>query len=143
VIDVRPFEPDDIAGIVLQPMQTLEGIGPGVARGLVGPLSFTARDDDGEVLVCAGILELWHGRGFAWSIVSAHAGRRMLAITGAVRRMLDVAPFRRVECYVDAEFGPGMRWARVLGFRLETPRPMLGFFESGRDAYLWSRVRDE
>lgn len=141
MIDVRPFEPDDVAGLAVQPMQTLEGVTPQIARGLVGPLSFTARDHDGEVLVCAGILELWRGRGMAWSLVSAHAGRRMCAVTRAARRILDIAPYPRVECYVDAEFPPGMRWARVLGFTLETPSPMPGFFESGRDAYLWSRYR--
>jgi hypothetical protein len=117
----------------------MDGIDDDVARQCVGPWSYTARHD-GEVLICAGVLELWAGRGFAWAIVSAHAGRQMLAISGSVRRLLGLAPYRRIECYVDAEFPQGARWARMLGFRCETPMPMPKFFESGRDAYLFARV---
>lgn len=81
------------------------------------------------------------GRGYAWALLADDSGPHMHRITRAVRQFLDRAPWRRVEMTVEAGFESGLRWARLLGFECETPRPMRGFAPHGADCYLFSRVR--
>jgi hypothetical protein len=100
--------------------------------------AFTALDGD-EVLVCAGVLELWAGRGAAWAFLADGVGHRMVAVHRAVRRYFDVLGFRRLEAEVAADFPQGHRWMRLLGFELECPR-MRGYFPDGSDAALYARV---
>lgn len=94
---------------------------------------------DGHPVACAGLLELWPGRAWAWALVGRDAGPHMLSITHAVREQLQRSPFRRIELAVDATFGNGCRWARALGFDLEARAR--AFMPDGRDAFLYSRVR--
>ncbi len=94
---------------------------------------------DGEPIACAGLIEVWEGRAYAWALIGRNAGPWMAAITRAVRRALDVAPFRRVEMAVDATFEAGNRWALLLGFTRETDKPLRCYLPSG-DAYLYARV---
>jgi len=57
-----------------------------------------------------------------------------------VHYVLDNCPLRRVEAYVDFEFEPGHRWARMLGFKLEAPR-MKCHRPDGGDSALYARIR--
>jgi hypothetical protein len=77
-------------------------------------LAWTA-EDDGEVLGIAGLAVQWENRATAWALLSANAGRRFIKIHAAVERLLDVAPFRRIEANVDVGFVEGMRWMDLLG----------------------------
>lgn len=138
---ITRYNPADLDEIEVQPMQTVERITPEHAIALQCNEAFTARSDDGEILICAGALELWEGRALCWALLSAHAGPHMLEITRAVKRYLRIAPFHRLEVYVDSCFGPALRWAHMLGFQLETPQPMRGFLARDRNAYMFSRVR--
>lgn len=97
---------------------------------------------DGTVLCVGGVVldPAWPHRGVVWSLVSAHAGPHMLNLTRAVRAWLDQVPVRRFELYVDAQFPQGARWARLLGFQLETPEPMRHFLPNGNGAYMFGRV---
>lgn len=106
--------------------------GPSVA--MVGP---------GGVVLCVGGVAMdpaWPHRGVVWSLVSAHAGPYMTGLTRAVRDWLDQVPVKRFELYVDAQFPQGARWARLLGFELETPNPMRHFLPNGNGAYMFGRV---
>lgn len=76
--------------------------------------------DDGVCLGMAGICEYWTGRAFAWALVSQHAGPRLKALTKRVRQALDEHPARRIEASVLWNFKAGHRWAKALGFELET-----------------------
>lgn len=103
-------------------------------------VAFTALDGD-EVLACAGVIEMWPGRGAAWAFMAEAIGTRMVAVHRAVRRYFDTLDFRRLEAEVAADFEQGHRWVRMLGFELEAPR-LRGYFPDGSDAAMYARVKD-
>ena len=95
---------------------------------------------NGTVLICAGVMPIWKGRGLAWAYVAQQAGRHMVELTKNVKRVLDTLPFNRIEAAVDVDFKPGHRWARLLGFELEVER-MRKFRPDGGDSALYARVK--
>lgn len=139
---IEPFQPEHLQQIELQAEQWLAAasIGnPEYAQTLADHGGWTARIN-GKVVACAGFITLWPGRVQSWAIISATIGAHgMLKVTRAVRRALD-AQTGRVECIVASGFDAGHKWAKVLGFKLETPEPMRGWMPGGMDAFLYSRV---
>lgn len=96
--------------------------------------------DDGTVFMCAGVVKYWNGRGEGWAIFNKSVGASMVGVHRIVSRYLDIIPIKRVECTVEADFKEGHRWAKLLGFEMECPR-MKNYFENGKDAVLYARVR--
>ena len=141
-MEIVPFQADHLDALQLQPAQAMfyAKFSPQYAYALeeVGN-SWTALLD-GRPIACAGIVEQWEGRGLAWALLAHDCGRHFIAITRAVQRALTASPFRRVEAQVDAEFGPGMRWAQMLGFEVESK--MRRFTPEGRDAFMYVRIRE-
>ena len=80
----------------------------------------TALDGD-AVLGIAGISEKWAGTGVAWAWLSRRWKRHARAITNEIITNLEKSEFPRVELAVRVDFPAGHRWAKLLGFRLETP----------------------
>ena len=95
---------------------------------------------DGECLAVGGIAKIWEHRGVAWSIIDVRAGAHFLTIHKACVKLLDEAPFRRIEADVACTFEAGHRWLRMLGFKLEAPR-MAAFGVDGSDSALYARVK--
>jgi hypothetical protein len=94
----------------------------------------------GKIVGCAGFIEVWPGRHQAWALISATIGPEgMVQFTKAVKRGLALKS-GRVELVVASEFKAGHRWARLLGFTLETPEPMRRWFPEGGDASLYARI---
>ena len=81
---------------------------------------------------CAGIMQLWHGRYVGWAFFTSDAGPHMLAATRKARQFLAKTTARRIEITVDARFAQGLKWARALGFREETPL-LRAYSPEGRD----------
>lgn len=75
---------------------------------------------DGAPVVCAGTLKHWEGRHMAWAYLARESGPHMLWITREVKQRL-AAVSGRIEMTVLASFLAGHRWARLLGFEIETP----------------------
>jgi hypothetical protein len=107
-----------------------------------------AQSGSGWALVCeegvaaiAGVQAQWGGRGVAWCLLSDLAGAHMVPLTRAVRRYLDGLDYARIEMYVDAQFAEGCRWARLLGFKNETPEGMPRFLPNGNTAFMYGRTR--
>jgi len=107
-----------------------------------------AQSGSGWALVCeegvacvAGVQPQWDGRGVAWCLLSEIAGRHMVSLTRAVRRYLDGLDYARLEMYVDAQHDEGCRWARLLGFKNETPEGMPRFLPNGNTAFMYGRAR--
>ena len=97
--------------------------------------------DDGEILLCAGVMPLWEKRAIIWSYFSRNAGRKMRAIIRATVLILDEMPFDRIESAVEENFSQGHRFNKLIGFNLETPEPMQKYFPTGSAAFLYSRVK--
>lgn len=96
--------------------------------------------DGPYVLMCGGFTEYWQGRALAWTMLDVLAAGHMLAATRAAVAFLDQYGPKRVEMTVDVDFGPGHRWALMLGFELEAPR-MRAFHPDGSDSSLYARIR--
>lgn len=144
MIQIVPLLEQHVRDLTPQPMQSRESIEERVEFAMTyaqGGSAFAALSPDGVICV-GGTCEIWPGRAIAWSLVAADAGRYMVALTRAVRRVLDAGGYKRLEMCVDAEHAAGCRWARMLGFELETPAPMRAFTPTGRAAYLYGRVRE-
>lgn len=137
MIDIRPFMPGDLVGFRAQNRQRaefdLDGSAP---QGLAWTALVDARP-----ICCAGLIEVWAGRAYAWALLHEDVGPHLLALTRGIRSRLDETPFARIEMAVDADFEAGRRWAVLLGFTLETPQPMRHFLPSGRAAYQYARIR--
>lgn len=102
--------------------------------------SFSAIDDDGTVLACAGVVLMTEGRGVAWAYLSRDIGNKMTAVTRAVKRYLQLSSLWRIEMHVDCDFDAGHRWAKMLGFKMECER-MRAFTPDKRDCALYAMVK--
>ena len=139
---VTPMMYGDIASMTVQSEQV--GVNKLVGTQydewlLKGGPAFTVRAE-GEVIGCLGMVEQWEGRALVWAVLSEDARKHLLALTRVARAYLYTSPFRRIEAAVDAHFRMGCRWAHLLGFELETPRPMPNYFANGNSAYLYAHV---
>lgn len=105
-------------------------------------LSYSVISKSGRILMCAGIQKHWEHRGEGWAMFDLELKKEFIGVHRIVKRFLDVTPFRRVEATVEANFEPGHRWAKLLGFEMEAPR-LKNYFVNGADAVLYVRIRTE
>ena len=94
-------------------------LSPGALASLEGENSWTGLIE-GEVMVCAGTIAQWPGRHTAWAYVARGTLRHMPWITAETKKALDAVK-GRIEFTVRADFPAGLRWAKTLGFEVETP----------------------
>jgi hypothetical protein len=76
--------------------------------------------EDSLPVGAGGTLELWPGRHMAWAILPPISGPHMLAVTREAYKRVRIPP-GRIEMTVKRDFDIGHRWAKMLGFELETP----------------------
>lgn len=140
---IEPFKPEHVRLIDVQAEQSLELSyfdNSEYLNALAQADSWTGWID-GRVVGCAGTITLWPGRHQSWALISATIGPSgMVQFTRAVSRALKLKQ-GRVELVVSAEFKQGHRWAKMLGFKLETPEPMAQWFPEGGAASLYSRIQ--
>lgn len=146
----RAFHPYDLIGLQLQGAQDyLQPLldRPEYGRALqMDGLAFTGVLD-GRVLGCAGILPQTQWRAIAWALLGGDIPPRCWpAIHRLVLRVIDEAHLRgyqRIEATIDPDFDAAIRWARMLGFRDETPGGMGGWGPDGKAHHLYASVRIE
>lgn len=116
------FEPDHLLQLRFQKDQ--QGFGAqtrsnaeSVAQGWSQKTAFLTPD---QPLACAGISELWPGRAMAWAALDYDAGPVLREITKACRVELDRCPYKRIEMYVRPGVVAAVKWAKMLGFELES-----------------------
>jgi hypothetical protein len=77
-----------------------------------------------RIVACAGVMIPWSGLGFAWAVVTDEARQWPCAVHRATRRALEQITrdytLRRVEASVQADQARNIRWARALGFGIES-----------------------
>jgi hypothetical protein len=96
--------------------------------------------NDVRVFICGGVLPYWANRVEAWAIFDKNLDFEFLKVHRICKRYLDVLPHKRIECVVKYDFQQGNRWANLLGFQVEGPR-LRSYFEDGKDAILYSRIK--
>lgn len=139
---IVPFKPEHLQQIDLQAEQSvardyLNNIEYG--QSLATHEGWTVIVDD-KIIACGGYIKVWGDRVQAWAVISATIGAAgMLLLTKAALRGLKLRK-GRIECYVASGFDAGHRWARMLGFTLETPEPMRQWLPDGSDASQYSRI---
>ncbi len=137
-MNIVPLCKEHLLALDVQPAQASEYAHADALTSPIG-LAWTAFRDD-HPIACAGLVEVWEGRAYAWAILSRDARKYLRPLTREIRSRLAVAPFRRIEMAVDAHFAAGAKWARMLGFKCETPEPMQAYLPNGRPAYLYART---
>lgn len=138
---IVPFKAAHLLALQLQPGQDycVPFITEEYAQLLEGEFAFTAMEGDTPLAV-GGVKELWPGRGLCWTFIDHRAGAHFVAIHKAVKALLDIVPYRRVEAETSCEFLPGHRWLRMLGFQMEAER-MRAYRVDGGDSALYARVK--
>jgi hypothetical protein len=136
-----PYEAAHLLGMQLQPGQTYSTpfVTADYAKALEDQHAFTAVEDN-RVVAVGGVIKLWDNRGLAWTFIDCRAGDCFWKLHKIVKKALDAAPYRRIEAETPCEFGPGHRWLKMLGFKLEAER-MRAFRVDGGDSSLYARVK--
>ena len=93
---------------------------------------------DGEPLACAGVIEMWAGRAYAWAYLGELAGKHFRAVHRGVLSTIDRLPWRRIEMAVDVRDPGAKNWAWHLGFSFEGVARK--WTTDGRDVEIWARV---
>ena len=75
---------------------------------------------DGDPIVVGGTIVQWPGRYLAWAYFLPGTLKLMPQITMAAERIFSSVT-GRIEFTVRRDFRAGQRWARTLGFKVETP----------------------
>jgi hypothetical protein len=139
---IVPFKAQHMVDFEVQSMQAAEAsiLTQQEAMALENTTAYSLFEE-GRILACFGMIEVWAGRSIGWSYVSQHIGRRYVKLHRAALRVIDMCEWRRLETYVDVDFAEGHRWARMLGFQLEIDR-MRNFRPYGMgDSAMYVRIR--
>lgn len=121
---------------LLRPQQEQQDFDPAGVASAPGK-SWTAVHD-GLPICCGGLVPMWDGRAYAWTVIDADAGPHMLRLTRAIRSLLAASEWRRIEMAVRADFEAGRRWALALGFVHEVRARC--YLPSGQDADIFVRL---
>lgn len=97
-------------------------------------------DESGICIISAGIIDMGFSRGQGWALVSKQAAPHLARITKEIRKRIDTFNFNRIEIVVNRDFKEGHRWAKMLGFKCETPEGMEEFMPN-INCYLYRRIR--
>lgn len=92
----------------------------GAVEHMVAGNSRTIALSDGTTLFCGGTLQHWPGRHMAWALIDAKAAPHMLFVTRATRKFFGNVS-GRIEFTVRCDFPAGHKFAKLLGFEVETP----------------------
>jgi len=140
-MNVIPFLEQHFYGMEIQPAQEYaRQFADSVAiKGLEGKDSYSI-EHEGKVICCFGWVNVYEHRAMIWGLFAKDSGPHFTAFTKIAKRLFDGLPHKRLELEVDYEFDQGHRWARMLGFEMETGR-LRGFRIDGGDSALYSRIR--
>jgi len=142
MVVIAPFQPEHLTALRLQGMQASSQAIMTAEHGrqIAGDgLAYTAMLT-GEPIACAGVIEIWRGRAYAWAYLSDAALQHFKAVHRAVLLFLREAGARwpRIEMAVHVNHTAAKRWAFHLGFQLEGVSRK--WTPDGVDVETWARV---
>ncbi len=133
MINVRPFEQEDLNLIDLQSAQEIE-------KDVVLPPCnsiFTVCAAD-KIILILGFFPVDERRCVLSTLVSKHAGPYFKGLKRVIDRLLSLYEYERLECSVKSDFEAGARCAKLFGFTKEGT--MRKFFK-GTDYDLYGRIK--
>lgn len=102
---------------------------------------------DGAPIAASGLTEVWRGRGLAWFLAGPDVTvRDWREITRRIAEGIadgHAAGLWRIEVSVADGHAAGHRWARRLGFALESLGPARGYLPNGADAWIYAHIDEE
>lgn len=85
--------------------------------------SFTAIDENGEIICSAGIFDVWNGVGEAWLLGSHLLNKRGIVLTRTIARRFKIIikskKYKRIQSVVHNEWDVSQKFVRFLGFKNE------------------------
>ena len=141
MIRVVDFAPEHLRMLKVQPRQrdTLAILTEEDMELLRSANAYTVFAGD-KPIICGGVMEILPWRGLAWSFVAGTLKHVFVHVHRVAKRVVDVAPYPRLEMEVECEFVEGHRWANLLGFELETAR-MRKYGPNGLDYARYVRIQ--
>lgn len=94
-------------------------ITPEVLKYMERGLSFTMLED-GKPFAAGGTVPKWAGSSIAFMYLTPASGKHMLAVLRAVKKGLEITG-GRIEATARADHPAGIRFLKMLGFKIETP----------------------
>ena len=93
----------------------------------------------GSKVVCIwGAVSSWDSRAVLWGIMAHGSKHCMKQIFQFAKSTIDAMTETRLELQVLCGFGPGIRFAEMLGFNLEC---VMRKYSQGKDALLYARIQ--
>jgi hypothetical protein len=145
MIEIRAFRPEDLLEIEVQAAQaSYDDAGSYLNLGAVyagnGPAVTIIRPSDGAILCIAGLIIYHHELATLWAFMTDDKGNDFVAITRALKVMIDHQPFARIDAYVHADYLAGRRWIKILG--LEYEARLRGHAPDGGDHCVYFRLKE-
>ena len=85
--------------------------------------SFTAIDEQGNIVCSAGIFDVWKGVGEAWLLGSSILNERGIALTRIIARRFKVIiktqKYKRIQSVVHSDWEISQKFVKFLGFKNE------------------------
>lgn len=129
---IQPCTPEHLHQIVPQPRQaTASAAIDEAVRALSMGQGWALLDETGP-RAAAGFCPDSEGSAWAWAVIGLIGPRGMVALHRAVKRALEVAPYRHVVTLVDPAWPQAVRWARMLGMSCWGPSPVAAHDYWGR-----------
>lgn len=143
MVEIVPFQPEHLAALRLQGVQASAQAMMTVEHGrqILSATGYAQTAlHDSKPIACAGLIELWAGRAYAWAYLGEDWHRHARAVHRAVHAALRLGArrWRRIEMAVDSRHAAGKRWAWHLGFDHEGLAR--AYTPDGRDCEIWARV---
>lgn len=141
MVEIVAFTPAHLAALTLQAAQASAQSLMSIEHGqqIVSHKGFARTAVvEGQPIACAGVIELWRGRGYAWSYLGDGWEKHAKAVHRAVVENLRASSLRRIEMAINPGHSAARRWAMHLGFDFEYVARK--WTPDGRDMELWARV---
>ena len=95
----------------------------------------------GERLAVGGWIEITPYRALLWAYLHKDIKHKLTFVHKEACCTIACLPYRRLELEVDRTFEQGHRWAKLLGFEVETERARY-YRPDGKDATIYVRYKD-
>jgi hypothetical protein len=120
-MQVVPFLPIHLTHLTLQTAQAAMQpyFTTAYKEVLHNELSFTAIDDKGAIIGCAGLVKEDKTRAYAWVLLGKNSASKLFFFHKKIQSLLDLSHYDRIETIVESHFTQGQRWMKLLNFEYE------------------------